>query len=73
MGLFAPAGTPKAVLASLEATCMKLFKEPEMAATLEKIGFEPAILGSHEYAKQIRIDVDTYGKVIKAANVTMDR
>jgi tripartite-type tricarboxylate transporter receptor subunit TctC len=72
MGLFAPAGTPKPVLSSLEATLMKFFKEPEMSATLEKIGFELAVQGSEEYAKQIRVDLDTYAKVIRAANVKME-
>ncbi len=73
MGLFAPAGTPRPIVSSLEANSLKIFKDPEMNATLEKIGFEPALQGSEEYAKQIRIDLDTYGKVIKAAHVTMDQ
>jgi tripartite-type tricarboxylate transporter receptor subunit TctC len=73
MGLFAPAGTPKPVVGSLEATLMKFFKEPEMSATLEKIGFELAVQGSEEYAKQIRVDLDTYAKVIRSAKVTMEQ
>ncbi len=73
MGLFAPAGTPRSVITSLEAACMKFFKEPEMEATLKKIGFEPAIQGSDEYAKQIRIDIEAFGRIIKAANITMER
>ena len=44
-----------------------------MIATVVKIGFEAAIQGSAEYAQQIRVDLDTYGRVIKAAHVTMER
>ncbi len=73
MGLFAPAGTPKAVIDSIEAACMKIFKEREMIAEMEKMGFELAVMSSDQYAKQISIDIDTYGKVIKAANVKLDR
>jgi tripartite-type tricarboxylate transporter receptor subunit TctC len=71
IGLLAPAATPRPALMSLESTLLRFFKEPEMNAQLEKIGFELAVLGSEDYAKQIRADLDAYGKVIKAANVQM--
>ncbi len=73
MGLFAPAGTPKAVIDSIEAACMKIFKEREMIDEMEKIGFELAVMSSNQYAKQISIDIDAYGKAIKVANVKLDR
>jgi tripartite-type tricarboxylate transporter receptor subunit TctC len=73
IGLFAPAATPRPILASLEAATAKVFKEPDISPMLEKIGFELAVLGSEDYAKQIRADIDAYGKVIKSANVTMEK
>jgi tripartite-type tricarboxylate transporter receptor subunit TctC len=72
VGLFAPAGTPRAVVSQLEAATAKAVKEPEMMSQLEKIGFELAILGADDYAKAIRADLEAYGKVIRAANVKME-
>jgi tripartite-type tricarboxylate transporter receptor subunit TctC len=71
-GLFAPGGTPRPVVLSLEAATAKAINDPETMQSLEKIGFELAILGSEDYAKAIRADVDAYGSVIKAANVKME-
>ena len=71
-GLLAPAGTPRAIVAQLEAATIKAIKDPEMMQSLEKLGFELAILSAEDYAKAIRADLDAYGKVIRAANVKME-
>jgi len=71
-GLLAPAGTPRAIVSQLETACLAAVKSPDMMQSLEKLGFELAILGSEDYAKAIRADLDAYGKVIRAANVTME-
>lgn len=59
------------VPSSLEAATAKAINDPETMQSPGKIGFELAILGSEDYAKAIRADVDAYGSVIKAANVKM--
>lgn len=71
-GLLAPAGTPRAIVAQLEAATLAAIKSPDMMQGLEKMGFELAILGAEDYARAIRADIDAYGKVIRAANVKME-
>ena len=72
VGLLAPAGTPRTIVALLEAATTQAVKDPETMQSLVKIGFELAILGAEDYAKAIRADLDAYGKVIRAANVKME-
>ncbi len=71
-GLLAPAGTPRAIVSLLEAASLVAIKSADMMQSLEKLGFELAILGSDDYAKAIRADLDAYGKVIRSANVKME-
>jgi tripartite-type tricarboxylate transporter receptor subunit TctC len=71
-GLFAPAGTPRSIVSQLEAASLTALRSQDVMQSLEKIGFELAILGSEDYAKAIRADLDAYGRVIRSANVRME-
>lgn len=73
LGLFAAAGTPQAVLATLHAAVNKVLGEPEVKAKLNAAGgLEPYISTPEEFAALIRRDYERYGKVVKDVGVTVD-
>jgi tripartite-type tricarboxylate transporter receptor subunit TctC len=73
LGLFAAAGTPEPVLASLHAEVNKLLAEGDVRKKLHAAGgLEPYISTSAEFAALIRRDYDKYGKIVKDVGVKVD-
>jgi tripartite-type tricarboxylate transporter receptor subunit TctC len=69
VGVFAPAGTPKDVIAVLHREIVRIIALPEMKERLPTLGFEPVANTAEEFAERIRTELDTWGRVIRAANV----
>ena len=76
-GLFAPAGTPPAIIERLRSEVNAVLAQPEYGAKLTAAGSgEPFITTPEEFAARIRSDHEKYGKVIKeigVAKVTAER
>jgi tripartite-type tricarboxylate transporter receptor subunit TctC len=73
LGLFAAAGTPEPVLASLHAEVNKLLAEAETRNRLHAAGgLEPYISTPAEFTALIRRDYDKYGKIVKEVGVKVD-
>ena len=64
-GLFAPAGTPDAIIAKLNAEIGKIAKEPEVEAILRKVALSPAPSTPAALAEALQHDYDRFGKIIK--------
>jgi tripartite-type tricarboxylate transporter receptor subunit TctC len=72
-GLFAPAGTPEAVLARLRAETNKALLLPDTREKLSNAGgVEPWITTPEEFAAQIRSEFAMYGKVVKEVGAKID-
>jgi tripartite-type tricarboxylate transporter receptor subunit TctC len=71
-GLLAPAGTPDAVIAKLNAEVNRLLRSPDVLERFAVQGFD-AIGGSPaEFAAFIRQDVAKYAKLVKTAGIRID-
>lgn len=68
-GFLAPAGTPKAIVARLNAEINAALKLPEVRAKLEAVGIEIQGGTPQEYAALIRSDLAKWGKVVKDAGI----
>lgn len=68
-GLLAPAGTPKDVLARLNAEAVRALRAPDVAEKLSSQGAEPAPGSPEEFTAFIRGEIDKWAKVVKAANM----
>ena len=68
-GFLAPAGTPKAIVAKLNAEINAALKLPEVRAKLEAVGIEIQGGTPQDYAALIKSDLDKWGKVVKAAGI----
>src|SRR6266700_2249467 len=65
-GLLAPAKTPKAVIARINAGVAKVLREPVILARLASQGVEPRPLSPEAFERLIREDYDDMARVVKA-------
>ena len=65
-GLLAPAKTPAAVIARINAAVAKLLREPVILARLAGQGVEPRPLSPEAFEQLIREDYEDMAKVVKA-------
>ncbi len=72
VGLFAPAGTPPAVIAQLSDAAKKALDTPDAKANAVKQGVELRYLPPEALASMIARDTEHWGKVIKARNIVAD-
>ena len=71
-GLFAPAGTPQAIIDKVAADTAKVLAMPEIREKLAAIGLEPVGNAPAEFAGIVRKDHEKWGKVIRDANIKLD-
>jgi tripartite-type tricarboxylate transporter receptor subunit TctC len=72
LGLFAPAGTPQPIVASLNAAVGKALQTPEVRDRLLAAGSIPAGGTSAEFAKFLAADFPKWGQVVKSSGVKLD-
>lgn len=68
-GMFAPGGTPPAVVATLNTALVKILSTPEIVAQLEKIGVEPATKSVQEFTTFYREELRRWQEVVERANI----
>jgi tripartite-type tricarboxylate transporter receptor subunit TctC len=71
-GILAPAGTPKPVVAKLNAEINKALKDAEVRKAIEKEGGE--VLGGtpEQFAELIKAEIAAWGAVVKASGAKVD-
>jgi tripartite-type tricarboxylate transporter receptor subunit TctC len=65
--LFAPAGTPQAVITKIHAESVKSLNHPDMKGWMVREGAEPAGSPTAEFAAFFRKEVDKFAKIIKVS------
>jgi tripartite-type tricarboxylate transporter receptor subunit TctC len=68
-GLFAPAGTPKEVLAVLTREIVKAMRVPSVRERFASDGFDPVGNSPEEFGKFVREEIPKWAKVVKAGNI----
>jgi tripartite-type tricarboxylate transporter receptor subunit TctC len=71
-GLFAPAGTPPAIIQKLEAEVLRLSKLPDLQQALFARETEAAALGAAEFARIVATETARFGAVAKEHNIRLD-
>jgi tripartite-type tricarboxylate transporter receptor subunit TctC len=70
--VFAPAATPRAVLAQLNAEAIKIFYAPELKERLFALGLEPASEPLANTNTYIKSEIARWAKVVKAAKIVVE-
>ena len=71
-GVFAPAGTPRAVISKLNAEVVKVVQKPDVRARLVDLGADPVGNSPQEFDKQIRDDIKMWAKVVEFSGARAD-
>ncbi len=71
-GMFAPAKTPKDVLAKLSGALAVALKHPEVIDKLKGVGVTTASGDAAELARLVPVEYERIGRLIKAANIKAD-
>jgi tripartite-type tricarboxylate transporter receptor subunit TctC len=71
-GLFAPAGTPKDVIAKWNAEVAKILNSPEMREKLMAQGAEPSPTTPEQFAAFVKSEIPKYAQIIKASGAKVD-
>lgn len=71
-GMFAPAGTPKAIVAQLNAEIAKALDSKDVQEKLAAVGCEPYKSTSEQFAALVRDDLPRWAKIVKASGATID-
>ena len=71
-GLFAPAGTPKEIIAKWNAEVAKILNSPEMREKLVVQGAEPAPMTPEQFAAFVQSEIPKYAKIVKASGAKVD-
>lgn len=71
-GVFAPAGTPQALVDKLNAEIRDIIATPEMREIFSREGAEPSAMTAAQFAEHIRRDSARWKQVAKARNITAE-
>ncbi len=72
VGLVAPTGTPPAVIERLNQAMVKALAQPSVREQLVKVGTLPVGSTPQELDAFIKKEMDTWSRVVKAANIRVD-
>jgi tripartite-type tricarboxylate transporter receptor subunit TctC len=71
-GMWAPAGTPKDIIARINQALGRILKQPEVLERLRADGQDPVGSTPEEMSRAIARDIATWSKVVKAGNIKLD-
>jgi len=72
IGIFAPAGTPEAVIKRLNQDFAQTLQDPEVKAKLVAAGFEPIGSTPQELGQFVRREYDKWAKFVKEAKIRFE-
>jgi tripartite-type tricarboxylate transporter receptor subunit TctC len=72
VGLFVPAGTPKAIVDTLNAALARALADPAVAAKLTEQMLDPMVMSPDQFAARLKSDYEKYGKVVRLSNAQID-
>ena len=71
-GVFAPAGTPKVIVAQLQAEISKVLDSPEVKEKLAGVGCEPLKGTSEQFAAMVKDDLPKWARIVKDSGAKID-
>jgi tripartite-type tricarboxylate transporter receptor subunit TctC len=70
-GMWAPAGTPPAVVQKLNAQVAGIMRNAEVIEQFGKLGISPLPMSPEEFARFVRSEIVTYQRIVKQAGIQL--
>ncbi|MCX7272414.1 MAG: tripartite tricarboxylate transporter substrate binding protein [Burkholderiales bacterium] len=71
-GLFAPAGTPAAVVRQINADVAEALRTPAVAEKVAKAGADAYLISPEEFAALLKADIARWARVVRDSGATVD-
>jgi len=71
-GIVAPAGTPKEIVERLQSEIARIVAQPDVREKLTALGFNPIANTPAEFGARIKVEIEKWGKVVRAANLKIE-
>ena len=71
-GLLAPAGTPKAVVAKLQAEVTRITALPDVRERLATLGAEPVVMTPADFSAWLKAEIPAMAKIVKDEKITVE-
>jgi len=71
-GLFAPAGTPDAVVQKINAAVTVALKDPELAKKLQDLGGQPSPMTQTQFRDFIKKEASQYERIVRTAKIVAE-
>ena len=72
VGCFVPAGTPKAIVDTLNAALKKALELPDVASRLTDLTLDPMYMTPEQFAQRLQADYVKYDKVVKISGAKIE-
>ena len=72
LGIMAPAGTPKPIIAKLNAEIQNIINRPDVKAEWEKQGAVPMAMNPAEFDQYLRADIEKWAKVVQVSGAKVN-
>jgi tripartite-type tricarboxylate transporter receptor subunit TctC len=72
VSIFAPAGTPKAIIDQLNTELGNAMRDPAVASRMSTLTYDPAHRRPEELAQRVKTDYEKVGKLFRQFNITLD-
>jgi tripartite-type tricarboxylate transporter receptor subunit TctC len=72
IGVFAPAGTPRAIVDRLHAEIGRILRMPDVTRNLSNQALEPSVASVDQFNATIKTDYEKYGKLIRLAGARVE-
>jgi tripartite-type tricarboxylate transporter receptor subunit TctC len=69
VGVQVPAGTPRDIVSLLQREIVAITALPDMKHLLSALGFDPVGSTGEEFSAQMRLEMEKWAKVIRAAHL----
>ena len=71
-GIWAPVGTPRELVARLNADIVRVVSLPDVKERLAALGAEPSAFSAEEFAAFNRSELERWGRIVRAAQIKLD-
>jgi tripartite-type tricarboxylate transporter receptor subunit TctC len=71
-GLLVPVGTPKPIVDRLHGLVVKMMALPDVKSRVEGLGFDIIASSPTEFTAQVKVEVEKWTKVVKAAGIKVN-